>query len=81
MALADEILADVPTVVRRKTWWDDLPNDAAVELTEVRKRFQAGEYGHTKRTTLARLLFDRCRERGWRTCDITRLSQWLAKND
>lgn len=81
MPLADEILAAVPGVVRRKTWWDELSEEASAELLEVRRRFHAGEYGHAKRQTLARLLFERCRDRGWRTCDAARLAQWLAQND
>lgn len=81
MALADEILAAVPGVVRRRTWWDDLPEEAAAELLDVRRRFQAGEYGVLKRHQLADLLYTRCKDRNWRTCDTRRFAEWLAKND
>lgn len=81
MALADEILAAVPAVVHRRTWWDDLPAEAAAELLEVRKRFQSGQYGTIKKYQVAQLLFDRCRSRGWKTCDSRRLAEWLAKKD
>lgn len=82
MSLADEILAAVPGVVRRKTWWDDLPEEAAADLLDVRRRFQAGEYGpKLKKYQLADLLFARCKDRGWRTCDARRLAIWLAQND
>ena len=81
MALADEILAAVPGVVKRKTWWDELSEEAVAELLEVRKRFQAGEYGTVKRYQLAEILFKRCQARGWRVCDPRRFAVWLAKND
>lgn len=82
MSLADEILAAVPGVVRRRTWWDDLSDDAAAELLAVRKRFQDGHYGQKlKRHTLAEMLYARCQERGWRTCDPHRLAIWLARKD
>ena len=81
MSLADEIAAEVPHVVHRRTWWDELPAEAAAELLDVRQRFQAGKYGNAKRLQVARLVFDRCKSRGWKTCDATRLAQWLQKND
>ena len=81
MALADEILAAVPGVVHRRTWWDDLPEEAAAELLEVRRRFHAGEYGTVKRYQLARLLIERCESRGWKVPDGQRMAEWLAKKD
>ena len=82
MALADEILSAVPGVVRRRTWWNELPEAAQAELLEVRQRWQAGGYGpRLKRRTLAAMVFDRCQGRGWHTCDARRLAEWLAKND
>ena len=80
MALADEILAAVPSVVKRRTWFDDLPDDAQAELLQVRQRWQAGGYGPLlKRRTLGAMLVDRCRDRGWHTCDARRLAEWLAE--
>jgi hypothetical protein len=81
MGLADEILADVPRLTRRRTWWNDLPPEAAAELLDVRQRFQAGDYGTLKALQLAKLLFERCKQREWKTADPTRLSQWLRRND
>lgn len=79
MPLADEVLAAVPGVIRRRTWWDNLTEEAAAELLDVRRRFHAGEYGEAKRYQIAEILYERCQQRGWRTCDAHRLAQWLAK--
>jgi len=81
MSLADEILSDVPKVIGRKTWWDRLPPEAAAEMLDVRQRFHAGEYGTLKALQLAKLLFARCQEHGWKTADPTRLAQWLTSKD
>lgn len=81
MSLADEIHATLPTLVVRQTWWHKLPPEAGEELLDVRRRFQAGEYGELARHRLAAILHQRCKERGWRTCDARRFAEWLAQND
>ena len=81
MALADEILAAVPSNVRRPTWWDKLPKEASAELLDVRRRFHAGEYGELTRYRLGTLLLQRCQSRGWRTCDARRMAEWLAQTN
>ena len=81
MGLADEILADVPRLTRRRTWWSDLPPEAAAELLDVRQRFQAGDYGTLKALQLSKLLFERCKQREWKTADPTRLALWLKASD
>ena len=80
MSLADDIAAADPAQFRRRTWYDDLPPEAVDELRDVRQRFHAGEY-ELKALQIAKLLYERCHARGWKTCDATRLSQWLQKND
>ena len=80
MSLADEIAAADPKQFRRRTWYDDLPPDAISELIDVRQRFHAGEY-KLKALQIAKLLYERCHDRGWKTCDATRLAQWLQRND
>lgn len=82
MSLADEILQAVPNVLRRRTWFDELPEEAAAELLEVRRRWQAGEYGpRMKPLTIGKLLVARCQERGWGVCDARRMGEWLQRND
>lgn len=80
MSLADDIAAADPKLFRRRTWFDDLPPEAADELCDVRQKFQNGEY-ELKALQIAKLLYDRCKARGWKTCDATRLAQWLQRND
>lgn len=80
MSLADDIAAADPKQFRRRTWFDELSPEAADELRDVRQRFHAGEY-ELKALQIAKLLYERCQARGWKTCDATRLSQWLQKND
>lgn len=80
MSLADDIAAADPQQFRRRTWFDDLPPDAVAELLDVRQRFRNGEY-EFKSLQLAKLLYESCHARGWKTCDATRLAQWLQKND
>ena len=80
MSLADYISAADPKQFRRRTWFDDLPAEAVDELRDVRQRFRSGEY-ELKALQIAKLLYERCQARGWKTCDATRLAQWLMKND
>jgi hypothetical protein len=80
MGLADEIAAADPNSFRRRTWFDNLPAEAADELLAVRQRFRDGGY-ELKPLQIAKLLYERCQARGWKTCDPTRLSQWLQQND
>lgn len=81
MGLADDVAAAVPRDAARKTWFESLPAEAVEELLELRQRYQAGAYGSAKRLHIARAAVARCQERGWKTCDATRLAQWLLKND
>ena len=76
-SLADDV-GELMVAYSPKTWWDRLPDDAQRELLAVRERFQSGGY-QGARTALARVLHDRCSQRGWKTCDPKRLGEWLAK--
>ena len=80
MGLADEIAAADPNAFRRRTWFDNLPAEASEELLAVRQRFQAGGY-ELKPLQIARLLYAKCQAKRWKTCDATRLAQWLHQND
>lgn len=78
--LADRVAVGLATSTVRQTWFTVLPADVQAEIENVRKRFQAGEYGPAKRTVVARFLHAECERQGWKTCDVQRLSQWLAKS-
>lgn len=78
--LADLVAVGLASAPTRQTWFTVLPDDAQAEIENVRKRFQAGEYGPAKRTVVARFLHAECERQGWKTCDVQRLSQWLAKS-
>lgn len=79
--LADMIGSSLATVMRRRTWWDQLSPEAQSELLEVRRQFQFGEYGpKAKSLTVAKMLVTYCEERGWKVGDARRMSEWLREN-
>jgi len=49
-------------------------------LLAAKAKFRSGEYGRTRRLTLARILVDYGHEHGWKVCDPKRMSEWLAKD-
>lgn len=81
MSLADDVAAAVPQDAPRKTWFDMLPPEAVDELLELRRRYQAGLYGTAKRLHIAKAAVERCQQRGWKTCDATRMAAWLMRTD
>jgi hypothetical protein len=84
MAKASSLLAVVDAAAssyrHRTTWFDRLDADAKSELMAARKKWRDGGYT-LKRLTLARMIVEAARERGWPVCDATRMSEWLRKND
>ena len=76
-SLADDI-GEAVAAIKPKTWWSQLDDAAQEELLAVRKRFHAGGYA-ARRGTLARILVDACRKRGWNVCDHKRFAEWLAQ--
>jgi hypothetical protein len=74
-----ESVGDAVRACKPGNWWDALPKETQSELLDIRKRFQNGEYP-VKRLTLARILSDKCRERGIHSCKEKRFAEWLAKN-
>lgn len=79
-SLVDLIGTGLAEATHRRTWFDDLTPEAQAELLDVRKRFQAGEFGQRgKALTVAKLLAPSCEERGWKVCDIKRMSEWLRQ--
>ena len=77
--LADFVADGLVTAVRQN-WLDILPAEAREEITAVRERYKGGGYGQAKRGTIARLIHANCVERGWKTCDTKRLSEWLRSD-
>ena len=84
MAKASSLLAVVDAAASsyrsRITWFDRLHDDAKSELLAARKKWRDGGYT-LKRLTLARMIVEAARERGWAVCDEKRMSEWLSKND
>lgn len=78
--LADIVGSGIAETTTRRTWWHYLPEDARTELADVRRKFQAGEYGPKVRSlTVARMILPHCEERGWKVCDSKRMSEWLRE--
>lgn len=84
MAKTRSLLDDVDTAVTshkgRTIWFDRLDADAKSELLAARKKWRGGGY-QLRRLTLARIIVESARERGWVVCDETRMAEWLSKND
>jgi hypothetical protein len=74
-----ESVGEAVKACKPASWWDALPKDVQSELLEIRKTFQSGGY-QIKRLTLARILSDKCQERGLHTCREKGFVQWLSKN-
>lgn len=79
MSLADRVAARVePHKPGPKHFLERLPPDARDELLEVRRRFQAGEYGTTA-AALARVILEEAD--GLQLCGHHGLRIWLAARD
>lgn len=77
--LAD-IIGEQVKALRSKTggFFDALPPDQQDALLEVKRRFQAGEYGPGA-TAVARMLYEHCQADGISTCRIEGLIKWLRR--
>lgn len=71
-------VADAVQAHKRFNWWEALPKDAQAELLEIRKTWQSGGYPVTK-TVLARILSEKCEERGLKTVKEKKFAEWLQK--
>jgi len=60
-------------------WFDALPTETQSEFLEIRKTFQSGGYP-VARGTLARILSEKCKERGFKPLGERRLCDWLQKS-
>ena len=74
-----ELVSNAVKECKPSSWWDALPKDVQGELIEIRKTFQSGGY-QIKRLTLARILSEKCKERGLHTCATKGFVEWLQKN-
>jgi len=60
-------------------WFDALPTETQSEFLEIRKTYQSGGYP-IARGTLARILSEKCKERGLNALGERRLCEWLQKS-
>jgi hypothetical protein len=74
-----DAVSDAVKVCKPSNWWAALPKETQNELLEIRKTFQSGGY-QIKKLTLARILSDKCKERGLHTCREKGFVQWLSKD-
>ena len=62
-----------------RSWWDSLPTDVRSELLEIRKKFQGGAYP-VARFTFAKILAQKCKERGLNWIGDRRIADWLLES-
>ena len=76
------LLGDIEDAVKAckpANWFNALPKETQTEFLEIRKTLQSGGYP-VSRGTLARILFEKCKERGLHTLGERRLCEWLQKS-
>lgn len=64
---------------RRLGWFESLPDETQAELLEIRRTWQSGGYPVT-RTALAKILSEKCEERGLKTVKEKKFAEWLSKS-
>ena len=62
-----------------KPWLDRLPPDVQEQLLDVRRRFQAGEYGGASAREVGQLVTDAAAERGWAVAGSKEIALWLRR--
>jgi hypothetical protein len=80
VALADAVRERVRGIKPGpKPWLDRLPADVQEQLLDVRRRFQAGEYGSASAREVGQLVTDAAAERGWSVAGWKEVSLWLRR--
>jgi len=80
VALADAVRERVRGIKPGpKPWIDRLPPDVQEQLLDVRRRFQAGEYGGASAREVGQLVSDAAAERGWSVAGWKEVSLWLRR--
>ena len=80
VALADAVRERVRGVKPGpKPWLERLPPDVQEQLLDVRRRFQAGEYGGASAREVGQLVSDAAAERGWSVAGWKEVSLWLRR--
>jgi len=74
-----ESVGEAVKACKPASWWDAMPKETQAELLEIRKTFKSGGYP-IKRLTLARILADKCRERGLQACAKKGFVEWLSQD-
>ena len=62
-----------------KPWLDRLPADVQEQLLDVRRRFQAGEYGGASAREVGQLVTEAAAERGWAVAGCKEVALWLRR--
>lgn len=62
-----------------KPWLDRLPPDVQEQLLDVRRRFQAGEYGGASAREVGQLVTEAAAERGWSVAGCKEVALWLRR--
>lgn len=76
-SLFDEVLASSKNMQRSRTWFDRVPQDLRSELLGLRKVWQSGDTGLTKRA-LGRQIIASLEARGVTGLGIQGVTSWLS---
>ena len=80
VALADAVRERVRGIrPGPKKWLDRLPPDVQEQLLDVRRRFQAGEYGAASAREVGQLVTEAAVERGWAVAGCKEIALWLRR--
>jgi hypothetical protein len=62
-----------------KPWLERLPPDVQEQLLDVRRRFQAGEYGSASASEVGQLVAETAAERKWLVAGWKEIALWLRR--
>ena len=80
VALADAVRERVRGIKPGpRKWIERLPPDVQEQLLDVRRRFQAGEYGAASAREVGQLVTEAAVERGWAVAGCKEVSLWLRR--
>ena len=80
VALADAVRERVRGIKPGpRKWIERLPSDVQEQLLDVRRRFQAGEYGAASAREVGQLVTDAAVEREWAVAGCKEVALWLRR--
>lgn len=62
-----------------KHWTLKMPSEARDQMLELRRKFQAGEYGRASAAAVAAQARQYCLDHGWPIVAVKELSLWLNR--